>query len=83
MDGMQEKLRRVERIATGEEPITQKQAVLLLLDLVAGVYDEISPVIKQVPLNTTEIEVLGGKVKLGIGLTVAVGIAMALIAIFV
>ena len=60
-----------------------QQAVLLLLDLVAGVYDEISPVIKQVPLNTTEIEVLGGKVKLGIGLTVAVGIAMALIAIFV
>ena len=82
MSDIKEKLRRVEKVTAGEEPITQKQAMILMLGLFSDFWGEIEEPIKQVPLNTTGIEVLKVRVGLGIGLTALVGIAggIALIA---
>ena len=81
MVDMKEKLRRIERITTEEEPVTQKQAILLLLGVFAGMYDEISPHIQQVPRNTADIEVLSTRVSMGIGLTVVASIAVIVAAL--
>ena len=74
MSDIKEKLRRVEKVTAGEEPITQKQAMILMLGLFSDFWGEIEEPIKQVPLNTTAIEVLKVRVGLGIGLTTLVGI---------
>ena len=71
---IKEKLRRIEKITAGEEPVTQKQAVILLLGLFSDFWGEIDEPIKQVPLNTTDIAVMKVRVGLGIGLTALVGI---------
>ena len=70
-----EKLRRVERIAAGEEDITQKQAVLLNLGLFADLWGEIEEPIKVVKDHQTRLKVLEARVRLGIGLTALIGIA--------
>ena len=78
---MREKLRRIERVVAGEEPITQKQVSILTLDVIGSMYDEFAPAIKQVPLNKTAIETLGVRVAMGIGLTALaaiLGIALAI-----
>lgn len=73
-NNMKERLRRVEKVVTGEEPVTYTQAMVLVLDLISGVYNVVEPVVEQVPKNVTAIEVLKTRVTLGIGLTVIVGI---------
>ena len=78
---MKEKLRRIERVVAGEEPITQKQAMILLLDVIGGMYDKFEPAIKQVPLNVLAIATLTTRVKMGIGITALaaiLGIALAI-----
>lgn len=69
MNDMKDIIARAERIAAGEEPVTQKVAIQVVLNVMAGMYGEFSPHIKQVPKNTTAIEVLRTRVMLGIGLT--------------
>ena len=81
MGGMKEKLRRIERVVAGEEPITQKQASILTLDVIGSMYDEFEPAIKQVPKNVTAIATLKVRVVMGIGLTALaaiLGIALAI-----
>ena len=72
---IQEKLRRVERILTEEEPVTQKQAVLLNLDLFAEFWGEIEEPIKMVKDHQDRLTNLEARVKVGIGLTVLIGVA--------
>ena len=80
-NGFHERLRRVERVLCGDEEITQKQAMLLLLDLAAQNYDmnkkirdEGKDVKKTADANKVKIEVLETRITVGIGLTVLVGI---------
>ena len=70
-----EKLRRVERIMADEEPVTQKQATLLTLDLFADFWGEIEEPIKMVKAHNDKLISLETRVRMGIGLTVIVGIA--------
>ena len=75
MSKIQEKLRRVERIMTEEEPVTQKQAILLNLDLFAEFWGEIEEPIRMVKAHSERLTILETRVKMGIGLTVIVGVA--------
>jgi hypothetical protein len=78
---MKEHLRRIEKIAAGEEAVTQKQAILLILNLMANMYNEFEPHIQQVPKNSTAIAVLRARVALGIGLTAFVALSGAILAL--
>jgi hypothetical protein len=62
-NNIKETLRRVERITTEGESITQKQATLLILDLIAGMYDDFKSAMQQVPLNAKKIAVLEATAK--------------------
>lgn len=79
---MTERLRRIEAVIAGKEQVSQKQASLLLLDLMYSMYSEIAPQLPQIERNKIEIERLKVKVAMGIGLTVVVAIAGGLIAVF-
>lgn len=76
---MNNRLGRIEKIIAGDEPITNKQANLLILDVLSGMYRDFEPAIKQVPKNTTALKVLRTRVNMGIGLTVLVGLTAAVI----
>ena len=81
-----ERLRRVERVVAGEEDVSQKQAIILVLDLVAATYDQNRQLGKVVEKNTivsesnkNRIDVTEVRVNLGIGLTVLVSIVAAIL----
>lgn len=76
---MNNRLQRIEKIIAGDEPITNKQANLLILDVLSGMYKDFEPAIIQVPKNTTAIKVLSTRVTMGIGVTVLVGLTAAII----
>ena len=81
-----ERLRRVERVVAGEEDVSQKQAIILVLDLVAATYDQTRQLGKVVTKNEersennkSRIDVTEVRVNLGIGLTVLVSIVAAIL----
>jgi len=81
-----ERLRRVERVVAGEEDISQKQATILILDLVAANFSMHSAMKKTVDknielsqTNRSRLDTLEARVGWGIGLTVLVSVVAAIL----